>query len=105
MLETPELWDTCRGELLIGSGNSIRERSVLQSIKMKGVGDLKSVLTSDMERQNLEFALMFFSILWSSIFSLCSLFSLLEQLYISRAIICWNYVTCFFHFDFIGDYS
>ena len=31
---------------------------MLLSTKMKGVGDLKNTLTSDMERQNLEFAQM-----------------------------------------------
>ena len=49
----PELWDTCGAELLTGSGASPRETSVLQSTKLKGVGDLKSVLTSDMEMQSL----------------------------------------------------
>ena len=31
---------------------------MLQSTKMKGVGDLKNTLTSDMEMQSLEFALI-----------------------------------------------
>ena len=35
-----------------------RERSVLQSTKLKGVGDLKSALTSDMEKQSLECVLL-----------------------------------------------
>jgi hypothetical protein len=39
MLEMPELWAACQGELLTGSGYS--PRSVLQSTKLKGVGDLK----------------------------------------------------------------
>ena len=78
MLETPELWDTCRGELLIGSGNSIRERSVLQSIKMKGVGDLKSVLTSDIEIQHLEFVLLVFGFALVQYFLTMPLASLLE---------------------------
>ena len=57
MLEMPELWDTCQGELLTGSGISPRERSMLQSTKVKGVRDLKNALTSsDMEMQSLEFA-------------------------------------------------
>jgi hypothetical protein len=38
------------------SGTSPRERSVLQSTKLKGVGDLRSALTSVMEMQSLEFA-------------------------------------------------
>ena len=49
MLEMPAPRDTCREELLTGSGTSPRERSVLRSMKLKGVGDLKSALTSDME--------------------------------------------------------
>ena len=40
-----------------GSGTSPGERGLLQSTKMKkGVGDLMTALTSDMEMQNLEFA-------------------------------------------------
>lgn len=31
------------------------KRKVLQSTKVRGVGDLKSILTSDMEMQNLVF--------------------------------------------------
>jgi hypothetical protein len=56
MLEMPEPWNTCQGKLLTGNGPSPGERSLLQSTKMKGVGDLKSTLTSDMEMQSLEFA-------------------------------------------------
>ena len=37
-----------------------QERTVLHSIKLEGVEDLKSTLTSDMEMQNLEFALHVF---------------------------------------------
>ena len=43
MLEMPEPWDTYTVELLAGSRTSLRERSVLQSTKLKGAGDLKSV--------------------------------------------------------------
>lgn len=46
-------WDTCQGKLLTGSGNSPREKSVLQKTKIKGVGDLKSILTPDMGMQSL----------------------------------------------------
>ena len=35
MLEMPELWDTCQGKLLTGNGTSPRERSLLQSTKLK----------------------------------------------------------------------
>ena len=45
-----------------GGGTNPRERSVLQSTKLTGVGDLKSVLTSDTEMQGLEFAQMVFSL-------------------------------------------
>ena len=48
----PESWN----KLLTGTRISPRERSVLQSTKLKGVGDLKSILTSGMEMQGLEFA-------------------------------------------------
>ena len=40
---------------------SLRERSVLQSTKMKEVGDLKIILTLDMEMQSLVFAQLAFS--------------------------------------------
>ena len=39
-----------------------QEREVLQSTKLKGVGDLKNALTSDMEMQSLEFAQLVFSL-------------------------------------------
>ena len=41
----PESWDTCHGKLLTGSGTSSIERSVLQSTNLKGVGDLKTIVT------------------------------------------------------------
>ena len=37
MLETPEPWDTCRRNLLTGSGTSPRERIVLESTRLKRV--------------------------------------------------------------------
>jgi hypothetical protein len=55
----PESCDTCQGELLTGYGTSLRERRMLQSTKLKGVGDLK---TSDMEMQILECAQLVFSL-------------------------------------------
>ena len=48
-------------ELLTGSGASPGERSVLASTKLKGVGDLKNILTSDVEMQSLEFPAGFWS--------------------------------------------
>ena len=52
-----------------------RERSVLQSTKLEGVGDLKSALTSDMEMLGVEFSLLVFSLALAQYFPLCSLFS------------------------------
>jgi hypothetical protein len=48
--------------MLTGNGNSPGEKSLLQSTAMKGVGDLKSVLTSDMEMQDLEFVQLAFGL-------------------------------------------
>lgn len=48
----PEVWDTCQGKLLTESGTSPGAKCMLQSTKVKGVGDLKNVLTSDMEIQS-----------------------------------------------------
>jgi hypothetical protein len=62
MLEMPEPWDTCQGELLTESGNSPGERNVLQSMKLKGVGDLKNVLTSDMDVKSLKSAQLVFGL-------------------------------------------
>jgi hypothetical protein len=80
-----ELWDCCRGKLLTRSRTIPRERNVPQSTKLKGVGDLKTVLTSDKEMRSLEFAQL----------SLGSLRCVLEQSCISCAVICWKYVICF----------
>ena len=61
-LEKPESWDPCQGELLAGHGTGQRERSVLQSTQLDGVGDRKSILTSDMEVRSSEFAQLVFSL-------------------------------------------
>jgi hypothetical protein len=37
-------------------------KSILQSAKLKGVGELKNILTSDMEMQSLEFAQLGFGL-------------------------------------------
>lgn len=47
MLHIPELSNTCQGELLTGCENSPREIHVLPSTKVKGIRDVKSILTSD----------------------------------------------------------
>ena len=57
--EIPELWDTYIGKL-VTSGTSPRKMSLLQSTKIKGVGDLKRALTSDTEIQSLDFAQLVF---------------------------------------------
>lgn len=62
MLEIPESWDTCIGELLTGHRTSSREISVLQTIKMKGDENLKSVLTSDREIQSLDISKLVFGL-------------------------------------------
>lgn len=44
------------------SGNSPRERNILHSTKLKGFGDVKSTLTTDMEMQSLAFAQVIFTL-------------------------------------------
>lgn len=50
MLEIAESWYTCQGKWLTGSGTKTIERSILQIAKLKGVENLKSTLTSDIEQ-------------------------------------------------------
>jgi hypothetical protein len=45
---------------------------------VKGGGDFKSSLASDMERQSLAFAQLGFGLAWSSVSTLCLLSSFLE---------------------------
>ena len=52
----PDLQHTERGWRI-----STRERSLLQSKELKGVGDVKSALTLDMEIQNVKSGLLVFS--------------------------------------------
>jgi hypothetical protein len=89
----PDLQHTERGWRI-----STRERSLLQSKELKGVGDVKSALPSDTERQT------GVGLLWSSISSLCPLPSLLEGKCITCAIVCY---TCelLLDSDFTGGYS
>ena len=70
--------DSCQKEMLTGSGTSPRERNMMQSTKLKGVGDLKNILSSDMEMQNLEFAQLVFGLSLVQNFSLHSLSSPVE---------------------------
>ena len=84
-----KLWNTCWGKLLTGSWNSPREQCSLQSTKMKGVRDLKSALTSDMDIQNLEFIQLVSCLAWSSNSSLGHFGVIMYILW------CWKYVICF----------
>jgi hypothetical protein len=65
---------------------------VLQSSEMKGFGDLRSVLTSDMEMQSLEFAQLVFSLAFIQYFLTVPLSSTLEWSCVF--IVCWKYVIC-----------
>lgn len=56
----PELRDANQKALLSGNGINPRKRSALQSQKMKEIRDLKSILTSNMEKQSLKFAQLVF---------------------------------------------
>ena len=60
--------DTCSEKLLMENGTRPRQRSVLQPTKLNGVRDLKSILTSDMEMQTLEFAQLVFSSCFGPVF-------------------------------------
>ena len=60
-LEMPELWNTHQRALQIGSGANLRERSVLQPTKLEE----KTLLTSNVEIQDLEFALLGFSLVFA----------------------------------------
>lgn len=62
MLKMPDIEDTCQEELQTGCEISPRNRSVLQSTNVNGVGDLKITLTSDVEMQSMEFVLLIFCI-------------------------------------------
>lgn len=48
MFKMPESWDTDQGKLLARHGTSPTKNSKLQSTELEGIGDLNSVLPSDM---------------------------------------------------------
>jgi hypothetical protein len=85
MSEMAELWDTIKESCPTGIGTSTRERSVLQSSKLKGVRDLKNISTSDMEMQSLEFIQMFFGLGLIQYF-----LSMLPFLFSLGPLICFN---------------
>ena len=72
MLEMTEVWDTCRRKVLTGSRNRLREKIVLQKRKkkkkLKRVDDLKSILTLNMEVQNLEFSQLVSGLVFGPVF-------------------------------------
>lgn len=76
MLERSESWDICQAELLTEYGTNPEERNVLQSIKLKGLGDLKSTMTSDMEIKSLVLAHLVFLILVQSFLTMLPFFNL-----------------------------
>ena len=101
-LEIPEPWDPCWGELLT-SGISPRERRVLQSTKLKGVGDLKIALTSDVGMQSLSLAQLALGLALVQYFlSMLSSLYVLEPLCLSCAIVCWKYVIYFWFWYYRG---
>ena len=88
--------DTCSEKLLIENGTRPRQRSVLQPTKLNGVRDLKSILTSDMEMQSLEFAqLVFVLALVQYFLTMLPSIHLEMVMCISCAIICWKYYDLF----------
>lgn len=65
----PEMWDPCQEELRTRNRNNPRDRRVLQSTTLKGVGELKS---SDIRRGDAEFGVCLAG-LQSLLSSQCSL--------------------------------
>ena len=79
---------------------------MLQSTKLKGVGDLKSILASDMEMQSLEFVHLVFSFALVQYFlTMLLLFDFEMVMYIWCHYMLEEVCDMFSGFDFIGDYS
>ena len=72
---------------------------MLQSTKMKGVGDLQSAVTSDMEMQSLEFAQLAFGLALVQCFPTMRFWN--GNVYPVMLEVC----DLLFDFDFIRDYS
>lgn len=89
----------------MGSGTSSRERSVFQSTELKGIGNLNSVLASDIEMQRLEFTQLVFGLPLSHYF----LAMLPSQCFGMVIYMQCHYLleihSVVFYFDFIGNYS
>lgn len=78
---------------------------MLQSTKLKGIGDLKSTLMSDMEIQSLEFVQLIFGLALVQCFLTMFSFFLLEK---EMYILCYCMLEVYdllSTFDFTGDYS
>ena len=81
-----------------------QEKSVFYSTKLNGAGDLKWVLTSDMEMQSLEFAqLVVFYYAFVQYFLAMPLPLFLNGNVSPVSSLCWKYVI--FLLIFTGDYS
>lgn len=91
----PESWNNCQGELRKGHRSRWRERSMLQSAKMKGFRVLKSMLSSGMEMQSFKSELLVFHLALYFLTMLPFLSSLWEWWCIFCAILHWKYVICF----------
>ena len=100
----PELWDIFQGNSITEGGTRPKERSVLHSTKIKGLGHLKSILTSDIKMQNLEFDQLGFDLTLVQCF-LTMLPSLCFQMVMYILCHYMLEVCDIFYFDFIGDYS
>jgi hypothetical protein len=90
-----------QGQLLTGRNRtSPGERNLLQSTKMKGVGDLKTALRSGLEMQSLEFAQLAFGFALVQYFLNVTFWD--GNVYPVILEVCDLF---YFYFYFIGDYS
>jgi hypothetical protein len=105
MLEMPEPWDTCQGELLTREWNQPKsKRYLLQSTELERIGDLKTILTSNTEMQILEFAQLGFclALVLTTVACLCFGNSNVYPLPLYVGSMWYAFI---FNFDFTGDYS
>jgi hypothetical protein len=75
---------------------------VLQSAKLKGLGDMKSTLTSDMEMQSLEFAQMIVGLALVQYFLAFLPFLIFEMAMNILFHFMLEVCNLLFHFDFTG---
>ena len=74
----------------------------MQSTKLKGVEDPKGPLSSAMEMQSSEFALLIFSLTLVQYFRTMFAFFSLEMVMFILCIVYWKHVTSLFIYFFIG---